>query len=136
MALTSLQLALLQSVKQAEISGPKVYELSIPSFMNGAPIKLRALTSNEFFRITKQCTHDGVYNPIEFRMECITAAVIDPDLNDAEFRDALHCPTASAIVCKVFNIPGVVDILYRKIEDISAFNEDDVTFRECADVDG
>lgn len=125
MAMSDVQMALLKHVQERPES--KLFELELAGL--GVKIKLRGLSSAEYLRITRECTKDGQYNALMFRVKVIAAALVDPDVANAEFLGALNVATPEDAVLKIFADPGDLEEINSHIDDICGLRDERGEFR-------
>lgn len=125
MAMSDVQMALLKHVQERPEA--KLFELELTGL--GVTIKLRGLSSAEYLRLTRECTKDGQYNALMFRVKAIAAALVDPDVANAEFLGALNVATPEDAVLKIFSDPGDLEEINVHLDDILGMHEERGEFR-------
>ena len=121
MAMSDVQLALLKHVKERPEC--KYFELELANM--GIKVKLRGLSSAEYLRLVR-----GEHNAAMFRVKAIAAALVDPDVADAEFLGALQVATPEDAVLKIFSDPGDLQELFDHIDDICGMSDERGEFRQ------
>lgn len=112
-----------------------VYTFSHPLIFDGAQIKIRPLSTSEYYYLIKVCTKDGVLDAERLACETVATCLVDPNLRKAELMDKLGCMDMLSLVPKVFPQPGVLRMIRNKIEALSGFNADEAEFQQCEEAD-
>lgn len=126
MAMTDVQAALLQHVKQRPEM--RVYEIDLPGI--GIVVRLRGMTSSEYLRVLRECTADGELNIQKFRVRVITETLLDPDVHDAEFLKALDVATPEDAVLKAFSEPEHFNRLSAMVDKLCGLDGERGEFRQ------
>lgn len=126
MAMTDVQAALLQHVKQRPEM--RIFEVPIPNL--GLLVRLRGLTSSEYLRLLSECTVDGVLHLQKLRVRVITETLLDPDVHDVDFLKALDVATPEDAVLKVFSDPEDFNCLVRMVDKLCGLEGERGEFRQ------
>lgn len=98
--------------------------------------KIKALTSEEFSDLQKQCTRVGKKGKVNFdnkmfNEELIINYTLEPNFRDAEFIKKAGCMTPQQLLNKTL-LAGEVATLVEKISTLSGFDKDMEEAREEA----
>ena len=126
MAMTDVQAALLQHVKQRPEM--RVFEVPIPKL--GIHVRLRGLTSSEYLRFLSECTINGELHLQKFRVRVITETLLDPDVHDVDFLKALDVATPEDAVLKVFSEPENFNQLSSMVDKLCGLDGERGEFRQ------
>lgn len=127
--MTELEALIAKEVSSAKAE--KEYTFSIKDVFNGHALKIKPLSTRDYYRLIDECTHDGVLNSHEFHCCMIAECLVDPNLMSPDFQKAVGSADPRYIVSKVFPKPGIVRIVREKIESISGFDDEAEAFQEC-----
>lgn len=103
---------------------------------NGEPLKweIKALTTKESERIREKCTKDipvpgkpGMYRPkvtADYIPSLLCAAVVFPNLNDAELQDSYGVTTPEALIVEMIDNPEEYASFVQFVQSYGGINTD------------
>lgn len=122
--------------KNKKVRG-NVYYAASADFVDekGEPVlwELRAVTTAENERIREDCTKEvsdrrgGMQRRLDssaYMAKLAAAAVVQPNLHDAQLQDSYGVKTAEALLCEMIDNAGEYAALLEKVSTISGFDRD------------